>query len=109
RFIEQRYDFSCGELRSRFSFETERVRADAEHLVFCSRTQPTLVVHELRVTVNADCDLSITVSVDPLGIPGRYKKRETATPGAAEPTVDGALLWECHGALSTCGAAYVTR
>ena len=109
RFIEQRYDLSCGELRSRFAFEVGDVRADAEHLVFCSRTQPTLVLHELRVSVNADCELSITIAVDPTDVPGRYRDRDTRTPGAEKPAVDGSLLWECHGALSTCGAAYVTR
>src|SRR5207302_562468 len=108
RFIEQRYDFSCGELRSRFAFEVEGVRADAEHLVFCSRTQPTLVLHELRVTANRDCDLAITIAVDPKDVPGSYQKRETGTPGAEKPVVDGSLLWECHGGLSTCGAAYLT-
>jgi hypothetical protein len=109
RFIEQRYDFSCGELRSRFSYEVEGVRADGEHVVFCSRTQPTLVIHELRVSVNADCDLSITIAVDQTDVPGRYLKRETDTPGAEKPAVDGSLLWECFGGLTTCGAAYVTR
>jgi protein-glucosylgalactosylhydroxylysine glucosidase len=109
RFIEQRYDFSCGELRSRFAFDADGIRADAEHLVFCSRTQPTLVLQELRVTVNSDCDLSITMLIDQTDVPGRYKKRETDTPGADKPAVDGSLLWECHGSLSTCGAAYVTR
>src|SRR6266550_1097304 len=109
RFIDQRYDFSCGELRSRFSYEVEGIRADVEHLVFCSRTQPTLVLHELRVTANSECQLSIAIAVDQTDVPGRYRKRETDTPGADKPAVDGSLLWECHGGLSTCGAAYVTR
>ena len=109
RFIEQRYDFSCGELTSRFAFEVGDVRADVESLVLCSRTQPTLVVHELRVTVNHPCELSIAVAIDPLDIPGSWRERETETPGAKEPIVDGALLWETSGGLGKCGAAYVTR
>ena len=109
RFVEQRYDFSAGELTARFAFELEGVRADAELLAFCSRTQPTLVLHELRVSVNADCSLAIVGSIDPTRIPGRWLKRETATPGTAKPSVDGSLLWESYGALSSCGAAYVTR
>ncbi len=109
RLIDQRYDFSCGELRSRFAYEVEGIRADAEHLVFCSRTQPTVVIHELRISANADCELSISIAVDQTDVPGRYLKRETDTPGADKPAVDGSLLWECYGGLSTCGAAYVTR
>ena len=109
RFIEQRYDFSCGELTTKFVFDIETTRAEAELLVFCSRTQPTVILHELRISVNADCELAITTGLDPIGIPGRWKRRETRTPGADQPTVDGSMLWETHGGLSTCGAAYVTR
>ena len=109
RFIEQRYDFGSGEFTSRFAFEVAGVRAEAESLVLCSRSQPTLVLHELRVTVDAECDLSIALSVDPSGIAGRWKQRETETPGAEKPVVDGCLEWETYGGLTTCGAAYVTR
>src|SRR5438445_792807 len=109
RFIEQRYDFSCGELVSRFAFEVGDVRADVESLVLCSRTQPTVVIHELRVSVNGPCELSIAMGIDPIGIEGRWRKRETDTPGAKEPIVDGSLLWETYGGLGSCGAAYVTR
>src|SRR5438874_2798163 len=109
RFIEQRYDFSCGELVSRFAFEVGDVRADVESLVLCSRTQPTVVLHELRVSVNGPCELSIAMGIDPIGIEGRWRKRETDTPGAQEPIVDGSLLWETYGGLGSCGAAYVTR
>jgi trehalose/maltose hydrolase-like predicted phosphorylase len=31
------------------------------------------------------------------------------TPGEAEPSSDGSLLWESAGAMSTCGVAYVTE
>src|SRR6184192_224185 len=109
RFIEQRYDFSCGELVSRFAFEVGDVRADVESLVLCSRTQPTVVLHELRVSVNGPCQLSIAMGIDPIGIEGRWRKRETDTPGAKQPIVDGSLLWETYGGLGSCGAAYVTR
>jgi hypothetical protein len=108
RFIEQRYDFSTAEFTSRFAYEVEGVRADAELVVFCSRTMPTLVLQELRVTVSGDCDLSIAVGLDPSGIAGAWKKRETRTPGAEHTVVDGSLLWETHGGLSTCGGAYVS-
>ena len=109
RFVEQRYDFGSGELTSRFRFDVGGVTAEAESLVFCSRTQPTLVLHELRVTVDTACDLSVALGVDPSGIAGRWKNRETDTPGAEKPVVDGSLEWETDGGLTTCGGAYVTR
>jgi trehalose/maltose hydrolase-like predicted phosphorylase len=109
RFIEQRYDFSCGELTTRFSFSVEELVVTIEVLVFCSRSQPSLVVQEVRLTANRECDVRLSAGVDPHGIAGHALARETRTPGTDEMVVDGSLLWECNGALSTCGAAYITR
>src|SRR2546423_12882093 len=50
RLIDQRYDFSCGELLSRYAYAVEATRADAKHLGFCRRTQPTVLTHDLGVT-----------------------------------------------------------
>src|SRR2546421_2445788 len=46
RFIEQRYDFSCGELISRFAFRGERSTATVEVLTLCSRSLPPVVLQE---------------------------------------------------------------
>src|SRR5436853_214181 len=81
RFIEQRHDFSCGELVSRFTFEVGDVRADVESLVLCSRTQPTVVIHELRVSVNGPCELSIAMGIDPIGIEGQMAEARDRHPG----------------------------
>jgi len=108
-FHEQRYDFACGELLSRFSFQSGEVTATADVLTFCSRTMPTLVLQEVRVRVNRECDLILTAKVDQTGLGGRLRSRETSTPGAEKPVVDGTMLWETHGGLATCGAAYITR
>ena len=108
RLVEQRYDFSCGELSTRFRFRPRDVSATVEVLTFCSRSLPTLVLQEVVVEVDAECDLVISAGVSPAGIAGRWLDRETSTPGSERPVVDGDLRWETHGGLSTCGAAYVT-
>ena len=108
-FEEQAYDFSCGELRTNFVFAADGVRLEVEVLTFCSRTLPTLVVQEMIVTPDNDCDLSLRAGVDPTGIPGRWLARTVGTPSTAAHAIDGSLHWESLGALSTCGVAYVTR
>src|SRR5256885_2976615 len=50
-FVEQRHDFSCGELTTRFRYRAGDARADVETLTLCSRTEPTLVLQEQRVSV----------------------------------------------------------
>jgi protein-glucosylgalactosylhydroxylysine glucosidase len=109
RLIEQRYDFSCGELTTRLRFQAGGPAADIEVLTFCSRTLPTLVLQEVRVTVDADCRLELTAAVDPEGIGGRWLERDANPVGPKGMVVDGALRWETHGGLSRCGAAYLTR
>jgi trehalose/maltose hydrolase-like predicted phosphorylase len=109
RLIEQRYDFSCGELHSRFAFQSGDATATVEVLTFCSRSLPSVVVQETRVEVDRPCRLTVTAKVDPTGIEGMWRSRETSTPGSDQPVVDGSLLWETHGALATCGASYLTQ
>jgi len=109
QFVEQRHDFSCGELSSRFRFRSGATTATVDVLTLCSRSLPTVVLQEVRVRVDQPCRLVVTAKLDPTGITGRWRSRETSTPGAAEPVVDGSMLWEVNGALSTCGAAYITR
>jgi protein-glucosylgalactosylhydroxylysine glucosidase len=106
--VEQAYDFGCGELRTRFVFRPEETAATVDVLVFCSRSLPTLVAHEVRVEVDAECDLVISGGLNPAGISGRWVSRRTQTPGTDTPVVDGLMEWETSGGLSSCGAAYVT-
>jgi hypothetical protein len=109
RLIEQRYDFSCGELTTRLRFQAGGPSAEITILTFCSRTLPTLVLQEIRVTVDADCSLEVTAAVDPEGIGGRWLERDVNPAGPKGMLVDGSLLWETHGGLGQCGAAYITR
>ena len=55
RFIEQRYDFSCGELTTQFQFSVDGVTARCETVTFCSRSMPSLVLQQLAVTVDGAC------------------------------------------------------
>lgn len=108
-FIEQAYDFSCGELHTRFVYRPGSTSVRVDSLVFCSRSLPTVVAQELRVEVDAECDLALCGGINPAGIPGRWVARRTQTPGTDTPVVDGLMEWETSGSLSTCGAAYITR
>jgi trehalose/maltose hydrolase-like predicted phosphorylase len=108
RFAEQRYDFSCGELLTRFEFQPGRARVRASVLCFCSRTLPTLVLQELTVEVDEACDLTLTGALDHTGLSGAWRSRRTQTPGTDRQVVDGLMEWETRGGLSVCGAAYVT-
>ena len=83
--------------------------AQVEVLTFCNRTDPTLVCQEIAVEVDGGIDLGIRAIVDAGGIDGRALRHGRDTPGQAEPAVDGSLLWESAGALSTCGLAIVTE
>jgi len=60
---EQRYDFSCGELLTRLDFEADDVRAQLEIVTLCSRTQPSLVLQETCLTVDRDCELTMSASM----------------------------------------------
>ncbi len=108
-FHSQDYDFSCGELHTRFSVDLDGVHAGVEVLTFCSRTQPTLALQEVTLIVNKDCDVVLRASVDATRISGEMVSRHTRTPGEPEPVVDGSLRWASLGNLSSCGAAYVTE
>ena len=103
--VEQVYDFTCGELRTRLRFDAGEARAEIETVTLCSRTHPSVALQELAVSVNHACDVTIRGVVDPVGIPGRWEARDV------EPakTVDGSMRWLSHGGLARCGAAYSTE
>ncbi len=107
-FIRQSYDFSCGELHTVLVFRPQQVAARIEILAFCSRSLPTLVLKEVSVEVDGDCDLTLVGAVDPSEIRGSLSSRRTVTPGTEERVVDGLMEWLTRGGLSRCGAAYTT-
>ncbi len=107
--LEQRYDFTTGELESRFRFETREVSAEVIVVTFASRSAPTIVLQEVEVRSSAPCEVSLRAIVETGGLRGRVVRRRTDTPGESEPVCDGALLWEAEGALSRCGYALATE
>jgi protein-glucosylgalactosylhydroxylysine glucosidase len=109
RLHEQRYDFACGELTTRFSFAAEAARADVDVLTFCSRTQPTLAVQRVDLRVDRACDIILSARVDPTGVPGRLLARHTAGHGPNDSDTHGALHWESAGGVGSCGLAYWTE
>jgi protein-glucosylgalactosylhydroxylysine glucosidase len=109
RPLEHAYDFACGELRAAFEYRIAGSAARVEVLVFCSRSLPTHVLHEVRVQVEAECDLMISGALNVTGLAGQWISRRTVTPGTEKPVVDGLMEWGTAGALASCGAAYVTH
>jgi protein-glucosylgalactosylhydroxylysine glucosidase len=107
---EQCYDFSCGEVETRYDVLGENdVRVEVCALVFCSRTQPTLVLKDLTVRVNRDCELGVKAVID-TNVTGRLVSRRTELSGlAGNEQIDGWLEWSVFGDLTTCGVAYATE
>ncbi len=109
-FVDQRYDFSNGELTTRFTFTAAGATAEVEVLTFCSRKQPTIVAQEVSVEVSGACDLTLRSMIDLAGVAGRIARRDRSIPGrAGEDYTDGSLAWESLGALGRCGIAYATE
>ncbi|GAA1616694.1 glycoside hydrolase family 65 protein [Catellatospora bangladeshensis] len=108
RLVDQRYDFGCGELTSRFVFEPDGVPVHAQVTTFCSRTHPTLVLQETHIRAEHECEITISAGVDPQGVTGEWAERRTGEPGSVAEGSDGLMLWRSYGGLSTCGAAYLT-
>jgi protein-glucosylgalactosylhydroxylysine glucosidase len=106
--LEQSYDFSTGELTSRFQFEAGGNTAKVEVLTFCSRGDPSLVCQEVWVECETKADIALRSLVDARNVDGIALRQLRETPGEKEPACDGVLLWESPGGLSSCGIAYVT-
>jgi trehalose/maltose hydrolase-like predicted phosphorylase len=106
--IDQAYDFSCGELTTRFGFVVGEARAQLTVLTFCSHESPSLVCQEIALEVSGASDVELTASVDAGSIAGQLLKARRDTPGE-DAACDGWLLWESLGRRGTCGVAYVTE
>jgi protein-glucosylgalactosylhydroxylysine glucosidase len=107
--IDQIYDFSCGELTTRFKYCVGQVCALVEVLTFCDRVEPTLVCQEMSFVFDSACDVELSAIVDAGKIGGRALRSLRETPGESKPACDGALLWESAAGFATCGLAYFTH
>jgi hypothetical protein len=108
RIVDQAYDFSTAELTTRLVFRVKTRCATIGVTAFCSREHPTVVCQEIAIEVDGASDLKIRATIDLSGIEGRALRYNRDTPGEADPSHDGSLLWESAGGISTCGLAYVT-
>jgi trehalose/maltose hydrolase-like predicted phosphorylase len=107
--LVQAYDFSAGELTSRFRYVAAGVVAEVEVVTFASRSAPSVVLQEITVRADQPCELALRAVVETAGVRGRAARRRTDTPGEPQPACDGSLLWEAEGGLSTCGFALATE
>jgi len=109
RDLTQTYDFSAGELTSTFAVEAAGRHVACEVLTFASREDPTLVCQELTLRSDGACEVQLRAGVDAGAIGGRALRHLRDTPGEADASFDGALLWESPGALGRVGCAYTTE
>jgi trehalose/maltose hydrolase-like predicted phosphorylase len=109
RPIDQAYDFSCGEVTTRFAVELPDGQATVTVLTFASRSHPSLVCQEVEIAPETGCELKFRARVDVSELRGRQIERRLDTPGEEEPVCDGTLLWESEGGLGRCGVALLTE
>ena len=107
--LRQAYDFEAGELTSRFRYEARGVTAEITVVTFASRTAPSVVLQEVEIRPDRACDVGFRAIVETAGVRGVVSRRRTNTPGEPAPVVDGMLLFESEGKLSTCGIAQFTE
>src|SRR3954452_5085250 len=93
QLIEVVYDFSAGELHSRFRYSAGDLTADLTAITFCSRTHPSLVAHELTVEFDRPCDVSPRATLDPGDIPGRWADCRHELRIDNGESVEGAMRW----------------
>ncbi len=100
-FVEQRYDFRTAELATKFRLSTpEGVAVCGEHLLFCPRSMPTLVVERLTLKPEVDMWLGVRAALDVRDLPLSQKL-------GLRPYADCDLVMqvESHGQKSTAGIA----
>lgn len=105
-FESQTYDFANGELTTRFTYRPADGRDIAcEHVIFCSRTSPTLYLSQLTLTAIADIDATICVRLDAADMP-----IETARI-IRTADCDGSMLLVGRGdtAASKAGVSMITQ
>ena len=106
RFVEQRYDFTRAELTTVLDYRLGAATARIDVIQLCSHQLPTIVLQEIRVSVDRAADVIVTVGIDPAGVEGTGEilDRPNGRPGDDDP--DGLEIWHSHGDVTSCGLAY---
>jgi trehalose/maltose hydrolase-like predicted phosphorylase len=102
--LEQRYDFSAGELTSRYRIHGKQAAAECETVTFCSRTEPVMAVQRTTLRVDRPCRVIFAPEIDPDKVNARVLER--ATP---PDLADVAMRVEGNGGLTSCGMAAAYR
>ena len=105
-FHSQTYDFSCGELTTNFTYCPADGRDIAcEHVVFCSRTSPTLTLIRLTLTALADVDATLCVRLDAADMPVQTERIIHTS------DCDGSMLLKGDGRTAACqaGVSLITQ
>jgi protein-glucosylgalactosylhydroxylysine glucosidase len=99
--IEQVYDFSSGELVTKFAFTNVRgQKLTGTSLVYCSRTSPSVVIQETELEVQQACELRFSTLLETNPLP--IKTRLTVVPNH---DCDGVLWIESRDGSTTAGVA----
>src|SRR3954447_19085501 len=107
--LDQRYDFGCGEVTSRFRFHIDGATATMTVLTLASRSEPTVVLQETTVEVDTAAWIELRASLTPHELNGTLERREQGVPGGDGATVDGSVRWCPSGDLSAAGIAYASE
>ncbi len=105
---EQRYDFAHGQLHTALSFTAQGTRVDAEVVTLCNRALPAVVMQELTVVVDAECELELSAGLDPAGRSGGPYLADMGAGGRFQPA-HGVLGWNSAGGAASCGLAYLAQ
>jgi hypothetical protein len=109
QLVEQRYDFSAGELTTSWRFDAGDVTVEIETLAYGSRRYPSLVVHEVSLRASAVTDLKVVGGLGLAGVPGHPTDPQQPPRGGPIEGVDGRLTWVATGDLTRLGMAIATR
>ena len=108
RLVSQAYDFSTGELITRWTFQVNGTTATVDSLIFCPRSVPALAACEITVRLDQPADLAIAAGLDPADAPGTGDAHAQPQQQGPNEGVDGRLRWHPPGDISTLGMAYAT-
>jgi trehalose/maltose hydrolase-like predicted phosphorylase len=98
----QTLDMSCGELSTELVFAPDSgARLNIEVLQFASRSVPSLLCQEIRLTSSADAEIEFVASIDSSAVPGRTY----LTQPPERTQIDLVSGFESEGNLSKLGAA----
>lgn len=108
RFISQFYDFSCGELTTKFEYSFRGVTAEVTVLTYCSRSLPNVIIQQVNIIFNRDALIQVKTNVNMKRADVCMLRRD-GTKLNNHDDMDGAILFESRGGITKAGIAYYTH